>query len=430
MKKKIALTLLILVLAAGMLFAGGEQGGPTTLRFSWWGTDARHEATLAAIAAFERANPSIKIEPEYGSQDGYNAKKTTEFASRTAPDLMQIETGAGPEYQRLGVLYNLSNLSYIKFDKFDPNFLKANGQFGTGSQYAIPTGMAGTALTVNKTLADKLGIDMTKQYDWDQLIVWGQQVRAADPSCYLLSVNTQYGMDFFVRAHARQLIGGPIIDDAGKRLNITEAQFTQIFDFIDRMYKSGTSAPASYKAPFNPNDQTDPNWIAGKYVAHVGYTSTAEVVQAANPSVQYIAGRLPLDANGKGDGWYNDCPQFMGIYALTKYPEMAAKFFDFFFNTEEAARILGTVRTIPPTAMAQKIVVDEKIANPLTVEATAMSASYSGLSEQQSGGSLTTNQEVQDILRNLYEEVAYGRMIPAQAAGQAMQRLNAFLARQ
>ena len=109
--------------------------------------------------------PNIKIEPEYGAQDGYNEKKTTEFSTKTAPDIFQIETGSGPEYCRMGVLYNLSTLKNISFDKFYPNFIKENGQFGTGSQYAIPTGVAGSALIVNKTLADKIGIDLTQQYD-------------------------------------------------------------------------------------------------------------------------------------------------------------------------------------------------------------------------------------------------------------------------
>jgi oligogalacturonide transport system substrate-binding protein len=417
----------MLILGVVSAFAGGSsQSGPATLRFSWWGTDARHEATLAVIAAFEKANPNIKIEPEYGASTGYNEKKTTEFASKTAPDIFQIETGAGPEYYRLGVLYNLSKLSSIKFDKFERNFIVTNGQFGSGSQYAIPTGVAGTALVVNKTLADKIGIDLTKPYDWEQLIVWGRQVRAYDPTCYLLSAISDSSMPFFVRAYARQLNGAPIIDDAKKVLNMTEAQFTQCFDFIDRLFKSGAAAPAAYKAPFGNQDQNDPNWIAGKYVAHVGYTSTADVMQAANSSVEYIAGNLPLLANRKGDGWYNDCPQYMGIYANTKYPEEAAKFLDFFFNSEEAARLLGTVRSVPPTAMAQKIVTDAGVLNKLTADSVAKSLIYNG----QTDAGLTTSAESAKILLDAYEAVSYGSKTPAVAAKEVVEQLNAFLARQ
>jgi oligogalacturonide transport system substrate-binding protein len=429
--KKLFLLALALILAVGMVFARGASesggGGVVTLRFSWWGTDPRHEATLKVIEAFEKANPNIKIEAEYGAQTGYNDKKTTEFASGTAPDLFQIETGAGPEYQKLGVLYNLSSLSSVlKFDKFDPNFIKNNGQFGTGIQWAIPTGVAGTAVVVNKNLADRLGIDFTKPYSWEDLITWGQKVRTADPTCYLLSANQEHAMPFFVRAYARQLNGAPIIDDARKTLNMTEAQFTQCFDLIDRIYKSGTAAPAAYKAPFGNRDQDDPNWIAGKYVAHIGYTSSAEVVQAANPSVQYIAGHLPLLPNRKDDGWFTNPPQYMGIYAKTKYPQECAKFYDFFFNTEEAAAILGTVRTTPPTAMAQEVVVKAGKLNPLTAESTAITRLYSGKDD----AGLTTGAEVTKILLDAYEAVSYGTKTPAVAAREVVQQINAFLARQ
>ena len=325
-----------------------------TLRFSWWGGDARHEATLAVIEAFMKKYPNIKIEPEYGAQDGYNEKKTTEFSTKTAPDIFQIETGSGPEYCRMGVLYNLSTLKNISFDKFDPNFIKENGQFGTGSQYAIPTGIAGSALIVNKTLADEIGIDFTQQYDWEQLIEWGRKVQEYNPEYYLLSVNTFNGVSFFVRTYARQLTGRAIIDDETKTLTLTEEQFTEIFDLIDRLYKSKTCAPAAYKAPYNPNKhQEDPKWINGEYVASVGYTSNALVLSEANPNVEYIAGCMPLLPNRKSDGWVNNCPQFMGIYAETKHPEEAALFLDFFFNSEEAAALLGTVRSVPPSLRAE-----------------------------------------------------------------------------
>jgi len=426
--KKLLVLVLLVCLSLPVFAIGAQQQDQVTLRFSWWGTDARHEATLAVIAAFEKANPNIKIEPEYGAQTGYNEKKTTEFASRTAPDIFQVETGAGAEYQRLGVLQNLSRLSSIKFDRFDPNYLRAAGQFGTGSQWLIPTGVGGSALVVNKNLADRLGIDFSKQFDWEQLITWGQQVRAADQSVYLLSVNTNYGMDFFVRAKARQLNanGAPIINDATKTLNTTEAQFVQIFTFIDRLYKSGTAAPASYKAAFADQDENDPNWISGRYVAHVGYTSSAERVQAANRSVQYMAGRLPVLANRQNDGWFNNPPQYMGIYANTRHAEAAARFLDFFFNTEEAASLLGTVRSTPPTLFAQQLVAREGKLNQLTADVTAMSLNYNGFDDS----GFTTAQESQNILRAIYEEVAYGRLTPAAAASRAVSELTAFLARQ
>ena len=445
-KGKIALGLALSIVMLGSVFTGcanqsgssssgetsGSQSSATgnteeevTLRFSWWGSDDRHEATLAVIDAFMEEHPNIKIEPEYSSQDGYNDKKTTEFSTGTAPDIFQIETGSGPEYSRMGVLYDLSSISTLSFDKFDQNFIEVNGQFGTGKQYAIPTGIAGSALIVNKTLADEIGIDLSQEYDWEQLITWGQQVREYDPELYLLSVNTENGVSFFIRCYSRQLNGVPMIDDENKKLNMTEEQFTQMFDLIDRLYKSETCAPASYKAPYNPNkDQEDPNWINGKYVASVGFTSNAQVLMDANPDVEYMAGCMPVMADAKSEGWVNNCPQYMGIYAETEHPEEAGLFLDYFFNSEEAAETLGVVRSVPPTEFAQKIVTDNGQLDYLTAAAVERSLSYEGFDD----AGYTTSAEVSKILADAYEAVSYGSSTPADTAKDVVNKINEYLA--
>lgn len=445
-KGKIALGLALSIVMLGSVFTGcanqsgssssgetsGSQSSATgnteeevTLRFSWWGSDDRHEATLAVIDAFMEEHPNIKIEPEYSSQDGYNDKKTTEFSTGTAPDIFQIETGSGPEYSRMGVLYDLSSISTLSFDKFDQNFIKVNGQFGTGKQYAIPTGIAGSALIVNKTLADEIGIDLSQEYDWEQLITWGKQVREYDPELYLLSVNTENGVSFFIRCYSRQLNGVPMIDDENKKLNMTEEQFTQMFDLIDRLYKSETCAPASYKAPYNPNkDQEDPNWINGKYVASVGFTSNAQVLMDANPDVEYMAGCMPVMADAKSEGWVNNCPQYIGIYAETEHPEEAGLFLDYFFNSEEAAETLGVVRSVPPTEFAQKIVTDNGQLDYLTAAAVERSLSYEGFDD----AGYTTSAEVSKILADAYEAVSYGSSTPADTAKDVVNKINEYLA--
>lgn len=439
MKGKKIISILLAATMAGAMLAGcgnsstsasksgsgeaqKESGDQVTLRFSWWGGDARHEATLAVIEAFEKANPNIKIEPEYSSYDGYSEKKTTEFASGTAPDIFQIETGLGPEYYKQGVLYNMSETDF-DFSEFDEEFLKQNGQFGSGSQYALPTGQAGSAVIVNKTLADKVGIDLSQPYDWDQLLEWGKKVQDYDPESYLISANTTHATAFFLRTWCRQMNGKAIISDEDMKLNMTEEQFTECFEFIKSLYDNKVCAPASYKAPFGDQDQEDPNWIAGKYVFSLGYTSNADVLSAANEDAEYMAGNLPVKADGVSDGWFNDCPQYIGVYANTKHPDEVAKFLDYFYNSEEAAKILGTVRSVPPTAKAQEICEKEGTLNELTKQSVDISMQYNGVSD----GGKTTGSEVTAILQDAYENVSYGTQSPAEAAKEVVSLLNDYI---
>ena len=96
MKKKIfylMLIMLVLVVSCGKKkeSAGGGDGKEVVLRFSWWGGDTRHKATLDAIKLFEEKNPGIKIKAEYSGWDGHFEKLSTQITGNTAPDIMQTD---------------------------------------------------------------------------------------------------------------------------------------------------------------------------------------------------------------------------------------------------------------------------------------------------------------------------------------------------
>ena len=74
--------------AGGASTTDGKE--PVTLRFSWWGGETRHKATMAAVEAFEQEYPWVTVECEYSSWDGWTDKVATQLAGGTAPDLTQI----------------------------------------------------------------------------------------------------------------------------------------------------------------------------------------------------------------------------------------------------------------------------------------------------------------------------------------------------
>ena len=97
MKRKVLwlmAVLMILVISCGGKKDASKSGGDgkeVTLRFSWWGGDSRHKATLEAIKLFEAKNPGIKIKAEYSGWDGHFEKVSTQITGNTAPDIMQVD---------------------------------------------------------------------------------------------------------------------------------------------------------------------------------------------------------------------------------------------------------------------------------------------------------------------------------------------------
>ncbi len=78
-------------IAAMLLLAtsGIVQAEDVELRFSWWGGNSRHQATLQAIKAFEQQHPNIKVQAEYAGWEGYLSRFTTQIAGGKEPDVIQ-----------------------------------------------------------------------------------------------------------------------------------------------------------------------------------------------------------------------------------------------------------------------------------------------------------------------------------------------------
>src|SRR5688572_6150035 len=95
-----------------------SAGGPVTLRFTWWGSDTRHQLTQKVIDAFEAENPNIKIKGEYGEWNGYWDKLATQTAANDSPDIIQMDEKYIAEYGGRGALLDLGKqeLNTADFD--------------------------------------------------------------------------------------------------------------------------------------------------------------------------------------------------------------------------------------------------------------------------------------------------------------------------
>ena len=413
MKKTLAL-LLCLCMVLPMASAFAEE--TITLRFSWWGGDERHAATVAVIEQYEALHPNIKIEPEYGSSDGYNDKLATQLAGGTAPDIIQIDPSVLPSYALSDAHYLIDlNTTAFDFSLGDPAYytLPMNGGFD-GKQYGVPSGVSGMAILINNEMAEKFGLDFQSQYTWDDIFAWAKQVHDADPSVYLFEANKTM-VAVVTATWAKQTYEGKTyFNPETKTLNFSEEELAGVFTFVKRLFDENVVAPVSYMAAYEgDNMQNDPNWVAGdKYVGCFSYTSTCEILAAAAPNNTFSAGLFPLVAGSDIDGWNSNCPQVFSINANSAHIEEAVDFLNYFYNDEKAMAILGSVRSVPPTARAREICAEMGLISPLLAAACDVCASYSGIPDD----SLYNGNEAKQIMWDAIEEVGYGASTPEQAA--------------
>lgn len=398
--------------------AGDSESGdkePVTLRFSWWGGDERLAATLKVIEQFQEKYPYITVEAEYGSSDGYNDKLATQLAAGTEPDIIQIEPG------NMALLVSdetdyFVDLKAAGFDcsLFEEDYIsqRINGCYD-GKQLGLPTGVAGIALVVNQDLAEAVGIDFTQEYTWDDLIDWGKKVREYDDSMYLLCANKDYLANIVARTYAKQISGSQAISDEDKTQKMTEEDWKKVYDYVQALYDNEVVPPASYMAAYaGDNMQSDPNWIEGKYVCCFTWVSLSEIMTAANPSANYIAGKFPVAKDAKSVGFFANTPQVISISSRSKHPEEAMMFLDYFFNDEEAMETLGTVRSAPPTRRAREICAETGSMSPLLADIVNVAASYTGIVDD----AISYSQEGRQIMIDQIEALGFSSTTPERAA--------------
>ena len=94
---------------------------PVKLRIMWWGSQPRHEATLAALDLYTKNNPNVTFEPEYSGMDGYLDKLSTQAAAKNAPDIVQLDPGWMPDWMSRKQLSELA--PEVDVSKFDEKLL-------------------------------------------------------------------------------------------------------------------------------------------------------------------------------------------------------------------------------------------------------------------------------------------------------------------
>ena len=174
--KKIGLALIVLAMSSAMLFAGGNKdtaatdtkgsdkkaAAPVTLRWAYWGSEARIKRSQQAIDLFQAANPGVTVNPEVsGGAGDHFTKVDTQLSGGNGPDIIQMG-GNIADYVKKGVLLPLDAYAGKGLDtaSIDPSAIIS----GTvdGKIYGISTGVTMPALLYNKAMLDRLGLPQPK----------------------------------------------------------------------------------------------------------------------------------------------------------------------------------------------------------------------------------------------------------------------------
>lgn len=402
----------------------GSSGDQVTLRFMWWGGDARNEATLAVIDQYQKLHPNVKIEAEMNSDQGYVDKVSTMLANGTAPDIMQQNVDSLPDFVSRGDFfvdfYEYPDL--FDSSSFDQNFID---QFGTfdGKLLALPTGMSCLSTLANTEAAKACGVDLDKQITWQSMYEDGKALHEANPEYYYLNVDTKLLCEYVLRPYLRQLTGKSFIIDSEKKMSFTRDQLIEVLQYIKACYDDGVFEPAEDSATFKQQIHTNPKWIDGKFVFAFGPSSNINLLMGAVPETECTVVQMPMAENRVNDGFFADTPQYMTVNKASAHVEEAIDFMNYFYNNTEAQETLKDVRSVPPTSAARELCAEKGYLDPVVVQAVDLAAGLNGKSDK----GYTTSAEVYAIQEDMLESIAYGQSTPEEAADNAIELIDDYL---
>lgn len=191
MKKLLSLLLALAMFAGLALPAMAEE--PVTIEFWYSFENQMVEQIMTVIAAFEEANPGIKVKPTYaGSYNESNQKLLAAHAANAVPAVQQTVQTSIATFAENGVLAPIDQ--YIAANNDDMS-VYAKGMYEAysynGQQYGVPAFCSVCpTMYYNKTFATNEGIEIPKT--WEEFDAFLRKATVKDEN----GNTTRYGCSF------------------------------------------------------------------------------------------------------------------------------------------------------------------------------------------------------------------------------------------
>lgn len=420
------------IAAATLLLASPfASAGETSLRISWWGGSERHEATLKAIAAFEAKNPGVKIKAEYMGFNGYQERLTTQLAGGSEPDIMQINWAWLASYSRGGDgFYDLNNSkSMLALKEFSEEELR----MGTvaGKLNGLPTSYSARLFLWNKAAFDRAGMKLPTT--WDDLFAAGRTFQAKNGDKAYVLDGELYDMILLSQTYVHQKHGTPYIDPNVPKVAMSPEALLEWVQTYRKLIDSKVATPLPYRTSLGGADkptEQQQDWVNGKWAGNYTWDSVIRLRGSTLDKDQKLEiGEFPMLPGAKNSGLFGRPAMLFVVSKRSKHPDVAAKFLNFVLTDPEAARILGLTRGVPAAdSQYNALVADKRIE---LIEQKAF-LQIKGLKD---AGKITLpspqfeSPRIQKFIREVFEQLAYGKVSEQAAAKRLLEEGNTMLSR-
>lgn len=389
MKKKILALLLVGIFVLGTLSGCGSGGSggsvketsadeKVEIKFSWWGSDDRHQAMQEVARLFEEENPNVTVSVEYGAFDSWQTKLLTQLSGKTEADVMQVNYNWFHSFGKgQNVFYDLNELGdYIDLGNWDAEYLKSL-EVG-GEQAGVPHGMTGRVNLINTNLLAESKTEFPKTYaemsTAAAAVAKDNTPTGADNKYVFLNVGEQC-KDLYI---AQMLYNetGKVMQADGKVL-YSQDEVKKVLEAYKAMEDEGATPTFAQDDPIQ--NESNPVWTGGRTAAVYEWAGTLDKYTNAYKGGGHddeLAIAEYITTDGTKPNVYVKPNMGYAVSKNSKHPDVAAKFIDFMFTNEEAVKALGTSLGISSNEKTLAIQEKEGLLQGKTKEAYDMLAKY------------------------------------------------------
>ncbi len=392
----------------------GSSSGVTTISYFTFSAAPSHLGDLNKIvAAFEKANPDIKVDVSSADYADYFTKLSTEIAAGTAPDTFELDYQDFVNYAASGALLNLGSGSGqpASFDAaaYTPTSVQALAY--SGKQMALPESFSDVLLYYNEKLFNQAHIPYpTASWTWaDEMAAAKKLTNKANGVWGLFQPVT---FNEFYKALAQS--GGQFFNTAKTQATFNSPAGVAAAQWL--LSKPGTTMPTLAQIGSTPNFDTNlftsgklAMWINGNWQ----FTGLQHVPFGWNVIVE------PGDTTKASAVFLNG----VAVSGQTQRAAAAEKWISFLSSSNVSVQTrVNSAWELPPvadTALEASYLKATPPASRQAVFSSLTAPSYAPVIQQEN--------KMSDDINNALTEAAEGQMSVQAALNQAAAQVTALL---
>ncbi len=355
MKKRL-LALCIVLLTAGMVFAGGSKESSssedekTVVTLTFLGNQVQQDFLDKWIPLFEENNPDIDVQYTVLDWGTGKTKILSSFAGGVGSDIVMVYGADIPQWIEYGALSPID-------EYFDPEmFIEVPFEMGkwNGKLYAVPLQSKLTGYYYRADKYEEAGLDPDNPpSDWQQLAEYSQKLTKRDENGNLIQsgfwVTTSHSYKTLTQyAVFLWSAGGSLFSEDGTKCTFNSREAVTTAEYIRdllNVYKVDDAGSIQ-------NESTD--FAQGKMVSGV-CNNAPRGMEISNPEeVKFV--RVvpvpPIDANHTG--YCEIGGDYLGISATCKNRDAAARVLKYLVETPEIV-IQSCIESFGPPALKSAV---------------------------------------------------------------------------